>query len=77
MGLETMRARRYVSAWELARAYAVMGEVNDALRLLSAAVAERAPMTLFAGVHAALDPVRGDQRFPAILDALGLPFGPP
>lgn len=77
VGLETMRARRYVSAWELARAYAVMGEVNDALRLLSAAVAERAPMTLFAGVHAALDPVRGDQRFPAILDALGLPFGPP
>ena len=28
-------------------------------------------MTLFAGVHAALDPVRDDPRFPEILHAVG------
>jgi uncharacterized protein (TIGR02996 family) len=66
------RGTRYVSAWDLAKAYAVMGDADDALRWLRVAVDDRAPMTLFAGVHAALDPVRGDPRFAGIIDAIGL-----
>ena len=37
------------------------------------AVDERAPMVLFAGVHAVLDPVRADPRFAGILRSVGLP----
>ena len=69
--LASARATRYVSAWEIARAYAVMGDADAAIRWLRESVAERAPMTLFAGVHAALDPVRDDPRFPEILHAVG------
>lgn len=67
------RHERYVSAWEIARTYAVMGEADEAIQWLSEAIVERAPMALFAGIHATLDPVRGDGRFPAILRAIGLP----
>jgi TolB-like protein/Tfp pilus assembly protein PilF len=70
--LAAERGARYVSAWELARAYAVMGDADDAVAWLRTAIEERAPMTLFAGVHAALDPIRGDARFPEILRALGI-----
>lgn len=70
--LEAERGGRYVSAWELARAYAVMGDADDAFAWLRTAIAERAPLTLFAGVHAALDPIRGDARLPEILRAVGV-----
>ena len=71
--LEAERGARYVSAWEIARAYAVMADANAAFRWLESAIDERAPMTLFAGVHPALDPIRGDPRFGGILRRLGLP----
>lgn len=72
--LAAARRERYVSAWEIARAYAVMADADAAIEWLSEAIAERAPMTLFAGIHATLDPVRDDGRFPTILRGIGLPL---
>ncbi|MBK7333710.1 MAG: tetratricopeptide repeat protein [Betaproteobacteria bacterium] len=71
--LEAERDRRYVSAWEIARGYAVMSDIDCAIDWLRRAVDERAPMVLFSGVHAALDPVRADPRFAGILRSVGLP----
>ncbi len=67
------RHERYVSAWEIARTYAVMADADEAIQWLSEAIVERAPMALFAGIHATLDPIRDDGRFPTILRAIGLP----
>ena len=50
-----------------------MADADRAMQWLQAAIDERAPMTLFAGVHAALDPVRGDPRFTPILRRGGIP----
>ncbi|MBK6805731.1 MAG: winged helix-turn-helix domain-containing protein [Betaproteobacteria bacterium] len=72
--LEAERDRRYVSAWEIARGYAVMSDIDCAIDWLRRAVDERAPMVLFSGVHAALDPVRTDLRFAGILRSVGLPL---
>ena len=69
--LASERGRRYVSAWEIACAYAVMADADDAMRWLDAGIAERAPMMLFAGVYAGLDPIRRDSRFGAILRGIG------
>lgn len=71
--LEAERNQRYVSAWEIARTYAVMSDADNAIAWLQAAIDERAPMTLFAGVHAALDPIRDDPRFAGILRSIGIP----
>ncbi len=49
-----------------------MGDADRAILWLRIAVEDRAPMTLFAGVHAALDPIRGDPRFGEIIAAIGL-----
>lgn len=67
------RHEHYVSAWEIARSYAVMADADQAIQWLSEAIVERAPMALFAGIHATLDRVRGDGRFPTILRGIGLP----
>jgi TolB-like protein/Tfp pilus assembly protein PilF len=78
VALASERTARYVSAWEIARAYAVMGDADEAIRWLRVAVDDRAPMTLFAGVHATLDPIRSDPRFAEIIAAIGLgPSGEP
>ena len=71
--LQAERNQRYVSAWEIARTYAVMSDADNAIAWLQAAIDERAPMTLFAGVHAALDPIRDDPRFAGILRSIGIP----
>jgi hypothetical protein len=67
------RDSRYVSAWEIARVYAVMADADAALLGLAHGIDERPPMTLFAGVHPALDPVRDEPRFAGILGRIGLP----
>lgn len=71
--LAAERGGRYVSAWELARAHAVMGDADEAFARLHAAIDERAPMTLFTGVYAAFDPVRDDSRFAGTLRRIGIP----
>jgi TolB-like protein/Tfp pilus assembly protein PilF len=71
--LAAERNRRYVSAWDIARAWVAMGDADEAFAWLQAAIEERAPMTLFAGVHAALDPLRDDARFAGMLRRIGLP----
>ena len=73
LALEAARATRYVSAWELARAYAVMGFTDAALRWLRQAVDERCPIALVTRQDAAFDALREDPRFKAIVATLGLP----
>jgi TolB-like protein/Flp pilus assembly protein TadD len=70
--LESHRGKRYVPAWDMARAYAVMGEAEPALRWLEAGMAERAPFMVTVGVYAAFDPIRTDPRFVDIIRRLGL-----
>lgn len=72
--LESEREQRYVSAWPIARTYAVMGDGDNAMRWIEIGFEEGSPMMLFCGVHAAFDPVRADPRFAAILRSVGLPF---
>lgn len=74
--LATERDRRYVSAWDIARAFAVMSDADAALAWLAVAVNERAPLTLFARVHPALDPIRDDARLSVLLNRSGLPPAP-
>ena len=70
-GLESEREPRYVSAWPIARTYAVMGHADNATRWVQVALEERTPMMLFAAVHAAFGPIRTDARFAAMLGAVG------
>lgn len=73
--LEALAAERstdYVSAWKIARAFAVMGDADAAIAWLSTAVDERAPMTLFAAVDPALDPIRDDPQFAGVLQRIGV-----
>lgn len=70
--MEAERAHRYVSAWPLARAYAVMGDADNATRWVQIGLAERTPMMLFAAAHAAFDPIRADPRFAAMIGAVGV-----
>ncbi len=74
--LVASRGHRYVSAWDIARAYAAMADADAAFLWLGHAIDERAPMTLFAGIHPALDPLRDDPRFAGILQRIGLPPAP-
>ncbi len=73
LALEAARATRYVSAWELARSYAVGGLADAAIRWLRQAIAERCPMALVTRRYVAFDALRGDPRFAAMVAKLGLP----
>jgi tetratricopeptide (TPR) repeat protein len=52
--------------------YAGLGEVDQALSALEAALEERDLTLPYVGVESAYDPLRGDPRMDAILDKLGL-----
>lgn len=70
--LATARRERYVCAWEIACGYAALADADAAFAWIDTAIRERAPMTLFAGVHPALDPIRGDPRFCLVIERVGL-----
>ena len=72
VALAAERDRGYASAWTIARTFAVMGDVDAAIAWLSAAVDERAPMTLFAAFDPALDPIRADPRLAGVLRRIGV-----
>ncbi|HIF23931.1 MAG: hypothetical protein ABGY72_16525 [bacterium] len=59
-------------AWELAIFHARLGEIEDGLRWLSEAVQRRGYEVTFAKVHPALDGLRSDPRFAAILKTMNL-----
>jgi eukaryotic-like serine/threonine-protein kinase len=58
---------RYVSSYDLALVHAALGEPDSAFARLEEALEERAAWMVFLGVDPRLDPLRGDERFRAIL----------
>jgi len=65
--LEQRAKSDYVSSGDLALVHVGLGEHDRALELLSLALDERASVSVWLGVHAIYDPLRGDPRFTALL----------
>jgi len=61
---------RYVPPYEVALVHAALGERSQALHLLERAYTERTPSIVFIRVDPALDPLRGDARFKALLERM-------
>ena len=70
--LRTTAKRRFVSSYDLAICEMGMGNKEQTLDLLNAAVQEHSPRVVFIGVEPRFDELRADQRFAALLRALGL-----
>jgi tetratricopeptide (TPR) repeat protein len=63
----------YVSPYEFAVAYAVLGRRDDAIQSLQQAFDQRVPMVVFSKVDASLDSLHSDPRYQKIVQAIGLP----
>jgi tetratricopeptide (TPR) repeat protein len=70
--LRTTAKHRFVSSYDLAICEMGMGNKEQTLDLLKAAVQERSPRVAFIGVDPRFDELRADQRFAALLRSLGL-----
>ncbi len=70
--LRRMAVRRYVSPLLEAQILAASGEPAAALALATRAVDERAADVVWLGARPALDPLRGDPAFGALLQRVGL-----
>jgi len=70
--LRTTAKRRFVSSYDLAICEMGMGNKEQTLDLLNAAVQEHSPRVAFIGVEPRFDELRADQRFAALLRSLGL-----
>ena len=66
------RESRVVSAWGIASAYAVLGDVEEAFRWLDIAIDERATGLIMLRAHPRLDPIRGDPRYWPMVVKVGL-----
>jgi len=53
-----------------------LGDRDQALGCFERAVGERSPWLVYAGADPRLDPLRGESRFEAVLDRIGLPSHP-
>ena len=71
-GLRTTAKHRFVSSYDLAMCEMGMGNKEQSLDLLNAAVQERSPRVAFIGVEPRFDELRADRRFAALLRSLGL-----
>jgi TolB-like protein/Flp pilus assembly protein TadD len=74
--LEALKVRQvsgYVSPLDFARAYAQLGEADAAFEHIAAAFVDRAPGLVFLEVDRAWDAIRGDSRFAAAVQRVGLP----
>jgi TolB-like protein/DNA-binding winged helix-turn-helix (wHTH) protein len=71
-GLRTTAKRRFVSSYDLAICEIGLGNREQTLDLLHAAVQEHSPRVAFIGVEPRFDDLRADQRFAALLRSLGL-----
>lgn len=63
---------RFVSPYQTAKAYAVLGESERALDLLDAAAEIRDASLVWVNVEPLFDPLRDEPRFLALLEAMGL-----
>ena len=70
--LRTTAKRRFVSSYDLAICEMGLGNKDQTLDLLNAAVQEHSPRVAFIGVEPRFDELRADQRFAALLRSLGL-----
>jgi eukaryotic-like serine/threonine-protein kinase len=70
--LETLRQKQYIQPYSFAIVHIGLGEKDDAFRLLNKAVDERSDELLFVRVDPALDPLRSDPRFTALLKRMGV-----
>ncbi|HEY0780743.1 MAG TPA: protein kinase [Gemmatirosa sp.] len=68
----TSGRRKYVPSYEVALVHVALGEPEQALTWLERAYRERSHSIAFLGVDAALDPLRHDARFVALLERAGL-----
>jgi TolB-like protein/Tfp pilus assembly protein PilF len=64
---------RYVCAYEVASAYAILGESDEAFRWFRKAVEDRSECLVWTRVSPWLDPVRSDRRFEELLRQVGFP----
>jgi Flp pilus assembly protein TadD len=67
-----VRARRYVSAYDLAVVHAGLGEVDAAVDRLERGHQERTHWMALLGVDPRLDPLRSNPRFARLLEAMQL-----
>jgi TolB-like protein/tetratricopeptide (TPR) repeat protein len=70
--LTAARATRVVSAWGIAALHASLGDVDETFAWLEAAIAERASGMILLRVHPRFDSIRGDPRYGAMLEQVGL-----
>jgi len=68
--LEDMAARRYMCAYEIGQAYAVMENQDPAFRWLERALDERSDCVIWLEVEPWMDPLRGDGRYAEIIERL-------
>ena len=71
--LKADSAQRYVSHYCLAIAYTALGEKEEALMLLEKDLAERSSFVSYSAGEPALDDLRDDPRFKALLKRMNLP----
>jgi TolB-like protein len=71
--LKERERTRYVSPLDFARAYAQLGDKEQAFRHLDASFEHRSPGLVFLKVDTAWDNVRSDPRFAAAIKRIGLP----
>jgi len=68
------RARKeYVSAYDVAKQYAYLGDKNSTLRSLELAYHERSPWLILVETEPIFDFVRSDPRYRALVKKIGLP----
>jgi tetratricopeptide (TPR) repeat protein len=62
---------RYICAYEVASAYAALGEADRAFEWFHKAVQDRSECLVWAKISPWLDPVRSDPRFESLLRQVG------
>jgi tetratricopeptide (TPR) repeat protein len=67
----TSSTQRYIPSYEVALVHAALGDTSEAMSWLERAYAERSHSMAFLKVDAALDPLRKDPRFRALLQRTG------
>ena len=71
--LEKNAKEHYVSQWDFAQAYAILGRRDDAIHSLQKSFDQRVPTMIFLKEDPSLDSLHSDPRYQAIVKGIGLP----
>ena len=71
--MEQLAKKRYVCSYEVATAYVLLGEKNQAFRWFDKAVEDRSDCMVALAVDPRLDSLRSDSRFQDLQRRVGLP----